>query len=207
MKKLSERLKPLSTKGKIEYLIEYYSFHFIAVIVVIFFLIIGFNTFTNQPKEMLTVRVVGANFNDGQAIDLQKELEEFKIDSKRSQKEQLSVSSINTSEVAGNSVALGEIQKLAAEIAAKEVDVLLLDEETFQQFNEEGNLYDLSSINGIKDWKETKYSSSQANITGIDVSNVSHFSSLAGSNPPLIFAVLANTERIDEVKKFIQYLN
>ena len=65
----------------------------------------------------------------------------------------------------------------------------------------------MSSINGIKDWKETKYSSSQANITGIDVSDVSHFSSLAGSNEPLIFAVLANTERIDEVKKFIQYLN
>ena len=208
MKKLRERLKPLSTKGKIEYLIEYYSFHFIALIVVIFFLIMGFNTFGNQPKEILAVRVVGANFNDGQAIELQKELEEFKIDSKRSQKEQLSVSSINTSEVAGNSEALlGKIQKLGAEMAAKEVDVLLLDEETFHQFNEEGNLYDLSSLNGIKDWKETKYSSSQANITGIDVSDVSYFSSLAGSNEPLIFAVLANTERIDEVKKFIQYLN
>ena len=126
MKKLRERLKPLSTKGKIEYLIEYYSFHFIAVIVVIFFLILGFNTFGNQPKEILAVRVVGANFNDGQAIELQKELEKFKIDSKRSQKEQLSVSSINTSEAAGNSEALlGKIQKLAAEIAAKEVDVLL----------------------------------------------------------------------------------
>ncbi|MEH7179266.1 hypothetical protein [Neobacillus vireti] len=207
MKKLRERLKPLTTKGKIEYLIEYYSFHFIAVIVVIFFLILGFNTLGNQPKEILAVRVVGANFNDGQAIELQKELEGFKIESKRSQKEQLSINAINTSEAARDSEKIGEFQKLAAEMAAKEVDVLLVDEETFHLFNKEGNLYDLSSLKGIKDWKETKYSSSQDNITGIDVTNVSQFSSLAGSNQPLILAVMANTERIDEVNKFIDYLN
>ena len=207
MQKLRERLRPLSTKGKIEYLIEYYSFHFIAVIVVIFFLFMGFHTFANQPKEMLGVRMVGENFHDGLELEVQRELEHFAINSKRSQKEQMSVLSINTSEALGNPEALAKIQKLGAEIAAKEVDVLLLDEKTFHQFNEEGNLYDLSSINGIEDWKETKYSSSQTAITGIDVSKVSYFSSLAGRNEPLILAVVANTERIDEVKKFIQYLN
>jgi hypothetical protein len=207
LKSLRERLKPLTTKGKIEYLIEYYSFHFIAVIVVIFFLIMGFNTFGNQPKKMLAVRMVGENFHDGLAIEVQKELEPFTINSKRSQKEQLSVLSINTSEASGNPAALGKIQKLVAEIAAKEVDVLLLDEKTFHQFNEEGNLFDLSSINGIEDWKGTKYSSSHDAITGIDVSNVSYFSSLSGSNEPLIFAVVANTERMNEVENFIHYLN
>jgi hypothetical protein len=207
MQNLTERLKPLSTKAKIEYLIEYYSFHFIAVIVVIFLLFMGFNTFANQPKEMLAVRMVGENFHDGLAIEVQKELEPFTINSKRSQKEQLYVQSINTSEASGNPAALGKIQKLGAEIAAKEVDVLLLDKKTFHQFNEEGNLYDLSSINGIEDWKETKYSSSHAAITGIDVSKVSYFSSVSGSNEPLIFAVVANTERMDEVKKLIYYLN
>ncbi|MEH7011722.1 hypothetical protein V7087_13080 [Neobacillus niacini] len=206
MKKLRERLKPLTLKGKIEYLIEYYSFHMIAVIVIIFFLIMGINTFTDQPKEILAVRVVGADINEEQTQRLQREFERLFIDSKRSPKEELSVISIDTSDAAGNSEKLAKFQKLAAEIAAKEVDVLLVDEETFHQFNEEGNLYDLSSINGIKDWKETKYSSSDAAITGIDVSNVSPFSSLAGSNQPLILAVLANTERIDEVKKLIHFL-
>jgi hypothetical protein len=207
LQKLRERLKPLSTKGKIEYLIEYYSFHFIAVIVVIFFLFIGFNTFANQPKEMLEVRMVGGNFHEGLELEVQRELEHFAINSKRSQKEQLSVLAVNTSEAAGNPSALGKIQKLGAELAAKEVDLLLLDEKTFHQFNDEGNLYDLSSINGLEDWEETKYSSSHAAITGIDVSKVSYFSALSGGNKPLILAVVANTERIDEVKKFIQYLN
>ncbi|MEH7275026.1 hypothetical protein [Neobacillus vireti] len=207
MQKLRERLKPLSTKAKIEYLIEYYSFHFIAVIVVIFFLFIGFNTFANQPEEMLEVRMVGENFHDGLAIEVQKEIEPFTINSKRSQEEQLHVQSVNTSEASGNPAALGKIQKLGAEIAAKDVDILLLDEKTFHQFNKEGNLYDLSSINGIEDWKEKKYSSNHSAITGIDVSKVSYFSSLAERNEPLILAVLANTERIGEVKKFIHYLN
>ncbi|QCJ45564.1 hypothetical protein FAY30_26900 (plasmid) [Bacillus sp. S3] len=207
MQKLRERLKPLSTKKKIEYLIEYYSFHFIAVIVVIFFLFMGFNTFANQPKEMLEVRMVGENFHDGLALEVQRELEPFTINRKRSQKEQFSVLAINTSEASGDPASLGKIQKLGAEIAAKEVDVLLLDEKTFHQFNEEGNLYDLSTISGTEDWKETKYSSSHAAVTGIDISKVSYFSSLSGNNEPLIFAVLANTERIDEVENFIDYLN
>lgn len=206
LEKLRERLKPLTLKGKIEYLIEYYSFHMIALIVIIFFLIMGFNTFTDQPKEILAVRVVGPDINEEQTHGLQNELESLFIDSKRSQKEEISVISIDTSDASGNSEKLAKIQKLAAEIAAKEVDVLLVDEETFHQFNEDGNLYDLSSVNGIKDWKETKYSSSNAAITGIDISNVSHFSSLIETNKPLVFAVLANTERIDEVKRFVHIL-
>ncbi|EKN65262.1 hypothetical protein BABA_21496 [Neobacillus bataviensis LMG 21833] len=209
MKQLRERLKPLSTKGKIEYLIQYYSFHFIVAIVIIVFLAMGIHTFTNQQKEILGVRVVGANVTDSQANDVQKELEKLLLDSKQSQNEKLSVISYNTSDVADNPVSVERIQKLAAEIAAKEVDVLLVDEETFHQFNQDGtNLYDLSSIKDFKDWNGPKYSPEQdtSKITGVDVSNVPIFTSLTGSPKPLILAVVTNTERLDVVKELSHFL-
>ncbi|NWQ40735.1 hypothetical protein MLOOGBEN_08480 [Bacillus sp. EB106-08-02-XG196] len=206
MKKLRERLQPLTLKGKIEYLIEYYSFHMIAAVVILFFLILGINTFSNQHKEILSVRVVGANTNAEQTIKLQKELEKYVVNTKKN--ESMSVHAINTSEVSSNPDSLAKIQKLAAEIAAKEVDVLLVDEETFHQFNEEENLYDLSSLNELIEWKEKKYPSQNDpnKITGIDVSEISSFSTIVETNNPLVLAILTNTERIDEVKKFVHNL-
>ena len=178
----------------------------IAVVVIIFFLIMGINTFTNQPKEILAVRVVGANINAEQTKELQKELEKYLVNTKNN--EIMSVHAINTSEVSRNPDSLGKIQKLVAEIAAKEVDVLLVDEETFHNFNEDGNFYDLSSFNEFKEWNEKKYPSQTdpKKITGIDVSDIATFSTIAEPNKPLVFAVLANTERIDEVNKFVQIL-
>lgn len=43
-------------------------------------------------------------------------------------------------------------------------------------------------------------------ITGIDVSEISSFSTIVETNNPLVLAILANTERIDEVKKFVHNL-
>lgn len=195
-------------KGKIEYLIEYYSFHMIAAIVIIIFLVLGINTFTNQPKEILAVRVVGANINEEQTNELNKELERVLVEGKKSQKEEISVLSIETSDEASDSTKLVKFQKLAAEIAAKEVDVLLVDEDTFHKFNEDGNLYDLSSFNEFKEWKGKKYLSQNDSkkITGIDVSEVPSFSNIVETNKPLIFAVLANTDQINKVKKIVDIL-
>lgn len=208
LKTLSERLKPLPLKGKLEYIIEYYSFHMIAAVVIIAFLAMGVYTFTNQPKEVLALRVVGTNVTEEQSNGLQKELERLLVDPKHSQNETLSVMAINTSNVSSNPESLARIQKLAAEISAKEVDVLLIDEESFQKFNQEGNLYDLSRFNEVKEWTGKKYSlhHESAKITGIDVSRVSYLSPIAESTKPLILAVAANSQRMDDVKRFIHSL-
>lgn len=209
MEKLRERLKPLPLKGKIEYIFEYYSFHMIAVVVILFFLIMGVQTFTNQPKEILSVRIIGSHMHVEKTEGLEQEIERLLLDNNGSQKEELSVISIDTSDVEGNPDTLLKIQKLSAEIAAKEVDVLLVDEVTFHQFNQEGNLLNLSNISTIKDWNVTKYPSQldSAKITGINVADVSYFTPIVGNDEPLVFAVLANTERMDEVKKFMEALH
>ncbi|MFJ7977312.1 hypothetical protein ACIQZI_16715 [Peribacillus sp. NPDC096379] len=201
MKKLKEQLRPLSMKEKIEYLIEYYSFHVIGVIVVLCFLAMGFNTFANQQKELLSIHIVKDNIIDDQAKELRNELEKGLLDHN---KKKLSVQAINTSDIPNNSEAVLKLQKLAAEIAAKEVDVLLVDKEVFQQFNEDGNLYDLSNFHVFDDWKVRKYPSVKdpETITGIDVSKVPYLSSIVTKGEPLLLVVMANTERLDGVKEF-----
>lgn len=208
MKGLRDQLRPLPLKGKIEYLRDYYSFHFIAAIVVIIFLVVGIHSFINHPKELLAIRVIGTSVTDEQTKKLENNLDKLLVDP--SKKEKLSVYGINTSEASGNSDSFGKIQKLQAEIAAKAVDVLLVDEETFQQFNKDGSLYDLRKVKGLKlnMGKTFVPQKNSSKITGIDVSDVSDFSPIVNqTDKPLILAVLANTERIKEIQKFVGVLN
>ncbi|WP_318614774.1 hypothetical protein [Sporosarcina sp. YIM B06819] len=206
MKKLKEQLQSLTFKQKLEHIIEYYSFHVIGAIVIAFFLVMAIITFTNQPIEILSVRVVKADITSEQTKGLQIELEKSLI---KNDKEMLSIRAINMSDVSNNPDSLLTIQKLAAEIAGKEVDVLLVDKDVFQQFNEDGNLYDLSNFHVFDDWKTRKYPSVKdpGTITGIDVSNVPYLSSIVTKSEPLLFVVMANTERLDKVKEFVNFFN
>ena len=206
LKKLIEQLQSLTLKQKLEYIIEYYSFHVIGGIVITFFLVMAINTFTNQPIEILSVRVVKADITSEQTKGLQIELEKSLI---KNDKEMLTIRAINTSDVSNNPDALVTIQKLAAEIAGKEVDVLLVDKEVFQQFNEDGNLYDLSNFHVFDDWKIRKYPSvkNPGIITGIDVSNVPYLSSIVTKSEPLLFIVMANTVRLNKVKDFVNFID
>ncbi|MBA9026672.1 hypothetical protein [Peribacillus huizhouensis] len=205
MKKLIEQLRSLTMKEKVEYLIEYYSFHIIGIIVVLSVLVMGFNNFTNQPNELLSIRIVKNDISDKQAKELHRSLEKVFIDNK---KETLSVQTINMKDIRENSEALIKLQKLGAEITAKEVDVLLVDKDVFHQFNKEGNLYNLNNFHAFDNWETIKYATDNdsTTITGIDVSEVPILSSIVTKGEPLIFVVMANTERMDGVENFVHLL-
>ncbi len=205
LKSLKEQLQTLTLKKKLEYLFEYYSFHAIGAIIVIIVLVMTIHSFTNRQEEILSVRVVKEGITTEQTKELQILLEQSLI---KSDNEIVSIEAINSSDTSNNPNAFVTNQKLAAEIAAKEVDVLLIDENAFRQFNEEGNLYDLSKIQAFDNWQTSKYTSptNSATITGIDVSKVPYLTSIVANGESLIFVVMANTERINGVKGIVNFL-
>lgn len=83
------------------------------------------------------------------------------------------------------------------------MDVLLVDKEVFQQFNEDGNLYDLSNFHVFDDWKVRKYPSVKdpETITGIDVSKIPYLSSIVTKGEPLLLVGMENTERGERLRR------
>ncbi|MBR2259489.1 MAG: hypothetical protein IJ899_19575 [Blautia sp.] len=116
--------------------------------------------------------------------------------------------------------------KILAAIDDERLDVVLMNQEAFDAFAQNGYLYDLSKLDGLSEQcrlavnkeivednaKEVVYDSSVAYQStvleypmGIDAGCFPCFAE-AGFSEPVYLGVIANTQRLDTVKQFLTYL-
>lgn len=192
-------------KDKVEHFVEYYLLHMIVGVIVIVFLIIGINKYLNRENEILSIRLITTDLHVEEIEEIERKLTEDLIKNKQ---DVLVIEGLNPNELPDSPETALQIQKTAAEITAREIDILLLDEEMYSNYDQDGQLYNLNHFSQINEIESTGYypSESSSVLTGINISNLPYFSFISMDKNPLIFSVPKNSEKLNEIEKFINLL-
>lgn len=146
MKEEKRKLKDMTFKEKREYIWEYYKLHIIGILVVVFMTGSIINTvWINPPKKTFVNFVYFRAYVDSTRSDLFTDhlTEELVIDK---EKEKVYFTNFSISNEEYSEVDLAIAQKFAAMTAAKELDVIVVDQQDFD---------DMTGINLFMDLNET----------------------------------------------------
>lgn len=211
---IKEKMKGMSRKEKTQYIWEYYKFHIIVIIILTAFVgSYAYYASGNTPAE-LNITILGSYIEQDRIDSLQNKATAELIKDPKSKKE------IIFDFLGGNGqqLDLNTQMKLSTSVAAKEIDILILNKKHFELFAEQDSFMKLSSIPGfsqlnIQESKLIKYQPKNSDgetvdkegIYGINVEDTAILKDLGYDTKDAVLCVLSNTKRLDKVETFLKW--
>jgi hypothetical protein len=211
---IKEKMKGMTGKEKAQYIWEYYKLHMLVTIILVGFIgSYAYYAAGNTPAE-LNITIIGGYIEQGKIEALQNKVTAELIKDKKNKRE-IIVDFLGGN---GQQLDLNTQMKLSTSVAAKEIDILILDKKHFESFADQGAFMKLSSIpviaqlnipdsnlvkcqpknsNGKTDGKEDIY--------GINVEDMPTLKDLGYDTKDSILCVLSNTKRPDKVETFLKW--
>lgn len=208
IEKLSVRLKSMTFKEKIEYLWDYYKFHFIGAIAAIIFIVYIINAIVSDKDSILNVVFVGDTINSEEMQQLDSNLDQQLVPEENRSEEEVLLQFINLSSESQTQQEMVGVQKFVAQLSANAIDVIIANQENFEMLRDQGALLSLGEVINLDeintDKHELLYSETEQPV-GISTAEMAP---LQGVLPPgnhylFVPANMGNAEYIDD---FIQYL-
>ena len=200
--KFKDAIKNMTRKQKKEYIWEYYRYHIISVVFVLF--LGGYSIYeVSQRKEMsLSIALTGGVTSMENMDEISDYLNETLLTEEQRKDYQVLVQSIpfnSSNQDPGFEFA----QKLVVLVAAGEIDLIVVDEPTFEDFYKEGYFLPLNEL--------------QVDLTTFDVVErnglaygilIEEFELFEDIFPMegWVLAAIVNGNRQDEVENFMNYL-
>lgn len=207
-KKLGEILAPMTFSEKISYLWEYYKIHFIVTIVVLIFIGTSIASFAGKKEIVLNIVVMGEMINSERIQTLQDELNVELLDESELDDKQISLRYIHYSSTQMDQQSHVGIQKMAAEMTSKSIDLFILDKTLFDQFSREGSLVSLSDfaefdMNAFE--KNDLYFSpvNDGQVDGVNISVFERFMDI-DINGDKILCIPLNAQNIEMISQFFE---
>ena len=211
-----KKMKGKSLKEKFQYFWEYYR---VATLVTI--LVAVFNRYTYSTVATAKDNALYAVFVNGYTdMDTEEYMAGFdeyaQIDTKNYST--TLETNFTLSQDSADTYAVANLQKFAAQVAAQEVDVMIADPDTFNQYAENGYLGGLNEF--LSEETLSRYSDRliYANIpdddteeevpVGIDIADcalLQETQAYAGYDN-VYFGILVNTEHAENAEKFLEYI-
>ena len=208
-KKLSEILAPMSTKEKVSYLWHYYRLHAIGTIVAIFIIVSLVSTGMGKKDIVLNVVLMGAMVNTDNLALLDDQVTPQILSEEEMESFDISFRHIShNSESMTSETAMG-LQKMAAEISSKSIDVFIVNKDLFTQMSNDGQLLPLEELEGFDKnafEEDQLLISSEGKIDGISTSKLKMFEDII-YNEELIISIPMNFQNTEETSEFFQLLN
>lgn len=198
-----EKLSQMKFTEKLEYIWTYYKpviFGIIGVIVLIF--IIRNQIENSKYYDILSIGV--ANSSSMESLEpLEAELkEEFGDPEDNYQRV-----GIDTTFTFGMDMSNGDyntVMKFAAVTAAKELDLLICNEDVYEHYNDQEYFMDLTEL--LSEEECQKYNISEGD-TGLEITDLPRYQEMQlTSYEPVYLAVLVNAQNLDTTRAFINYL-
>lgn len=212
-KEEKKKLSEMTFKEKREYIWEYYKIHI--TLTVIFLIITGSiinNVFINPPKKAyLGFAFYDIFLSDELTSEMRSTLNEnlVKEEDKDTLEVQMSTFPIRSEDP---QMSMASIQKFAAMIAVKELDIVISTEEAFMSLAGEGYFLDMTELPGISYPAEDMLSavteeSGTEDPFGIPVRDISFFTENGFTSQDMNYylGVIVNTERRPETIEAINY--
>ena len=215
--------KELTFERKLEYLWDYYKFHFLSALVILALLIGSFFIWQENSKPViLNGYLLNTNWGDDLAAELLKDF----ADAKGYDLDQGNAyfnSSVYIDADIKDQMSTVAYTKVMTDLDMKEIDFFFCNQEMFQYFGEKETFLDLSQnmpeefLNKFQDKLVTTdiYDENgtviNTYIAGIDISDAPVLAKMQEErklyeDSPVLLTIPYNTVRLDKVMEFIQFL-
>ena len=212
-----EKLKHMSFKDKIWYILEYYKFHMIAIILFISMLwVIGSSIYRQSFTTRLTLAIVNDYSGGNSSVEpLENGLKDALGCGKKDLIEINFGLFINTDEPQASQYAYASMAKIAALSAGGNLDIIIADPQTIQHYGSQNAFLNLEDFlpEDLKDRAEkeglffyTDNEKGQSTAAAISLEPTA-FSDMTGvSIQPPYLAVIASSQHTEDTLRAIQWL-
>ncbi len=208
-----KKLKEMSFKEKIGYIWEYYRLQIIGVVIVLCILgsIIN-NVFINPPKKIFSQFIFyGTYVDDELCTKLSEKIGENVITLPEKERVISSSFYISTNDPEVN---MAMAQRFFAMVAAKEIDLMIVKPEDYEELRNEDYFIDLASafgqefVNQYADilLKGKTKSQPEERYYGIKLDDNAFFKSFNMKSDGFIMAPVINSERLENTSKCVNYM-
>ncbi|WP_078544530.1 hypothetical protein [Litchfieldia alkalitelluris] len=207
-KKLSDILAPMSFTEKISYLWEYYRIHFIASIVILIVLVTTISSIIEKKDIVLNIVVMGQMVDSEKLQSLQNSVNVELVNEEDRNSSEVSVRHIQYSSTQMDQQASVGLQKMAAEMSSKAIDIFVVDKALFEQINSQGQLLNLEDIQGVElssiDESHLYLSAQQeGQVVGIDSTAMNIFSDVT-TGGEFVLCIPANAQNMEKISQFFE---
>lgn len=202
-----EKFKSMSPKDKIDYIWEYYKFHILAGLIVIFIIGSLIHSFVTRVDTYCSLTYYNAYTDEDSFFALQDKLNEIIFPDKNN-------IAVKFDDIFTDSaLAISPNQQFSAKIAAKEVDLAIVSEQVFKQQCSDDMFLNLSELKAFNDLnlpesvlvKGTSFNGEEG-VFGLYVSQIPMFKEANFSTNDNILVIIVNSERVEESINTINYL-
>lgn len=206
---LKEGLENKSFKEKLDYIWYYYKFHILAILTLLFFVVSYISSQVNRQDVYCNITYIGDSINSENLVPVKDKLNDIVLHNVKNSV--INFDSIFTDDTSSSGLAIQ--QKLTVNIAAKEIDIAIVNREFFNQNFIYDMFFNLESLNGfstlpLSNHELLKKTDANGNngTYGISSKNLSLFKDVHFANDDNIIVVISNTEHNDAVVNVLNAL-
>lgn len=205
-------MENMTTREKVEHIWYYYKIHIIAGIIGLVLLSNLVYSIATNKTCVLNVTLLGQYINTEKVEMMETEMISKFIDNPKKNTAELLF--INYSRDAQDQMAMAGIQKFQAMAAAKSIDIVVLDKDTFDVMVQSGAFYNLDEVKdidltGSPELKPVKLQiegASTPGTYGVEADGIKAFKDLDYDTQDKIMCILANTTHLDNAAKCFNWL-
>lgn len=200
-------------KKKLENYWYYYKLHTIAAIFVVIVIIVSITSAVGNKQPVLNVDLVGKSISEDARVKME---DKFNSELVKNPKQTVSISFMqyDSSPKGDPQMNSAVINKIMATTASKELDVIIIDKDTFDSYVKQGMFLRIDKVSELGDLGQTnlkfidgKQENDKENYHyGIDVSDNEMLKATGYDTNDKVLGIVSNSTRKDISSKFIKIL-
>lgn len=203
-------IKNMPFKKKVEYIWDYYRFHILALLVAIFVGVLIIHGQMTAYKNIFNLTLIGNGVSYENQQNLENGLTKILGDEKKREKAFVDLMPVEIGEDGLKHLKYQYKEKFFAEIASKDVDIVILEKVDFDAFAKEGDFYKLTDINGLNLKGINTLSVSGDKLKsgpyGIKIDDNRKLKEIGFDTENKVLCILINSKNINKCAKVIEWL-
>lgn len=208
-----QKLKDMNKKQKIEFIWDYYRFHIIGTIILIAIVTSFTMDIMNRKETVLNVTILGEYLDTDRKDVLEKKAASELIKEEQDKKQILFDFLIKQKDMR-DEYSMASVQKLQAAIAAKDIDILILDKVDFEIYASQGTFMKLSDLPdftqlGVSEKDLVKYQAkdidSKQEIYAINAESLPVLKELNYNTKDKVLCIVVNSQRLNVATEFLKW--
>lgn len=212
---VKEKVKNMTTKQKIGYYVYYYKFHALIVVVIAAIVISSIVSAYQSKKPVLNVTLMGSYVNYDKKDQVSDKVNKALVTASERKKKEILINFLSKSDKQDEQMDAIMVQKIAAEVDSKSLDILVLDNEHFNSYAKQGMFKKLTSISkfknlDIKDSDLVKYQDAKTNkeeVYGINADSIPGIKATGFDTNGKVLCIISNSKNVSTALRFIDFMS
>lgn len=198
--------KSMPFKKRLEYIWDYYKLHIMGTLAVVFFVCSFIYGQVTKIQYDFNITIAVNSYFDENMSKFEDELTGLVV-SPEVKRHEAEVALIPISGSAGTDAAssMQMMQKFSVQVAAGEIDLLIIDKVDVQEMSEQGLILNLDEVQNINVNDDLLVKTSNGYNYGIDISSSNKLKGLTIDSENAVLAVCASSKRLEKVPKVVQW--